>query len=187
MNAEERTALHRRLATGLVDAYRSAVGQGEVVYPAEWKLAEDMVLWSPGLTGGADFPYAKTISAVGLSVSQAATLELQWLQSKLPDFGPKGPAGRIVATDTGWAMWWSFEGTAADGTVYRAHEADFITTNSRGEIERWESFLDWAELGPLVALVSGRHYPDGIAIEEYLGLIGEFHAQRAANGSKGNA
>ena len=55
----------------------------DLVFPEEWVLADEMIFWSPTLGKGVDIPYAKELSAAGLSLSQAATLELQWWWSKL--------------------------------------------------------------------------------------------------------
>lgn len=180
MAVEDRLALHQRLSDGIIDAYRSGVERGGIVYPEEWVLAEDMIFWSPTLGKGIEFPYAKEIAAAGLTLAQAATLEAQYIWSKLPNFRAVGPAGNVIVNASGFAQWWSFEGTAEDGRVYRLHEADFISTNESGQVSRWEAFLDWTEMKPLLQLLSGRTFEDGIALEDYLALIGEYHAGRVA-------
>jgi hypothetical protein len=154
MTLEERLALHRRLAEGYHEAYKRRVERGAVIYPDEWRLADDAIYWS-SYFGTA--PLKQFHKQSGATQSESASREAVVYATKLPDFAP---VEFMCWPSENGAAWRSrFEGHTEDGRTMGFFAVDFILTNEEGLITRWETFVDSAEFGDVLELCTGVRGP----------------------------
>jgi hypothetical protein len=154
MNLEERIAFHRHLATGYHEAYKYRKERGGVVYPEEWKLADDAVYFSPYFGSG---EMGKFMKDAGQSMGDGANLEAIVYTAKFPDWGPV--EFMCWPSDVGFSMRTKFEGTAENGTKMSFWACDFILTNEKGEVTRMETHVNGEDFGPVSELAVGVRGP----------------------------
>jgi hypothetical protein len=155
----------------MVDAYRYAADRGRVQFSDEFALSEDMIMCSPMISDGEELPYGKNLIALGVDLSDLATLDMAMYLKHMPDFRVTERL-YFVADDRGFAHCVRFEGTTADGTVLTLHENDYFTTDEDGRICRWDVFLDWREWGAILGRLSG--HTNRITWNEYMGSMLSF-------------
>jgi hypothetical protein len=157
LKSEDRVSLHRRMAEGYHEAYKRRVERQRVVYPDEWRFADDATYSSPYFSGGKDAPFGKFMKAPGMSMSKGATMEARVYDAKLSDWQPV--EFMCWPSENGFAMRTRFEGHTDDGVKMGFYALDFVQTNETGLITRWETFVDGEEFGPLVELAIGVRGP----------------------------
>jgi len=153
---EERVALNRRLAECYHDAFRLQQERGRIDLD-EWKLSDDAVLYTPYFTGADPVPIGHFVKAGGISIGDLFDLEAKAYSKVLPDW--RNVEFLAFPSDIGFAFRARMEGHTKDGTKYSFHACDFVLTNEKGEITRWETHMDDNEFGPVVELLTGQRGP----------------------------
>ena len=172
MTPDERLALHRRLGAGMLDAFTKCAERQRVEYPDEHAVSEDAILWIPAIHGSVEYEWGKDLAVSGLTPSERTTQEFGAYWKHMPDFRAVAH-GETVVSEKGFAHWIRFGGTTADGRTLEVHEADYVYTNAEGELSRYEAFLDWKEVGPVLALVTG--LGADMTWEQYRAVVSQSH------------
>jgi len=145
------------MAEGYHEAYRRRIERQRVIYPDEWRFADDATYSSPYFSGGQDAPIGKFMKAPDMTMSNGATMEARVYAAKLPDWQPVEFTS--WPSDNGFAMRTRFEGHTEDGRKFGFYALDFVQTNEERLITRWETFVDGEEFGPLVEMAVGVRGP----------------------------
>jgi hypothetical protein len=154
VNAQERIALHRRLAEGYHEAYLRRAERGAVIYPPEWQLADDAIYWS-SYFGTA--PLKQFHRQAGTTQSESASKEADVYAAQLPDFGPV--EFMCFPSEQGFMTRTLFVGHTRGGKRMSFYALDVVLTNEAGQITRWETFVDSAEFGDILELCTGVRGP----------------------------
>jgi len=92
------------------------------------------------------------------------TPEFRMYWKYMPDYRIVTPF-ECTATEWGFTQCDTYAGTLADGTVLKLREWDYVWTNERGQITRWDWFVDSREFYPLLELIGLD--PENLTLQEY--------------------
>ena len=159
MNIEERIAKHRWMAEAYRDAYAGKRLQEGGKYG--FKFADEGVVVTPYFQDEvlkvASFKMASVSGSATEIFDKGAVMEAKAYCLSFPDW--KVLEFKCYPSDSGFAMRVLFEGhtknaTKKDGTKIKDdtkvdwHDFIFVDTNDKGEITRWEDYVNDAEIGP---------------------------------------
>ena len=74
MDANDRIALHRRMAESWYDGYRHFPERRELILSDEWRFTDEAVYWSPYFSGGRIHPVGKFFKT-GLTFASGGSME----------------------------------------------------------------------------------------------------------------
>ena len=92
------------------------------------------------------------------------TAEWRMWWKHMPDYRLVSPF-ECVAGDWGFSSCDTYAGTLPDGTRLELREWDYIWTDEKGRISRWDWFVDSTEWKSLLALIGLD--PDGLTSQAY--------------------
>jgi hypothetical protein len=152
-------------------AYANAPDTNYVTYGDEWIYAPDAVMMCPLFNGGVAQPIANLFTEeLAAAMNRHApdgdmlTPEFRMWWKHLPDFRIITPFD-CAAADWGFAVRDTYAGTLPDGTVLKLHEWDYVWTDERGHITRWDWFVDSCEWYPFLELIGLD--PDELTYQRY--------------------
>lgn len=157
MNQCERIAMHRRMAEGFGNSYRSRRDHASADQCTSWNFVEDAVYFSPYFTGGRLIYLRDYTVYRSLDISIVAATEEQAYAAEFPDWGPI--EFKYWPSDNGFAMKTLFQGRTRQGRAMSFWAGGFIETNDAGAITRWETHVNGEEVGPFLDIAIGRHGP----------------------------
>ena len=167
----DRVELHRRLAYAKWQAYAKPHETDRITYGDEWVYAPDAVMMCPLFYGGEPQRMADLYNdEVAAAMAEYApdgdmlTPEFRMYWKYMPDYRIVTPF-ECTATEWGFTQCDTYAGTLADGTVLKLREWDYVWTHERGQITRWDWFVDSREFYPLLELIGLD--PENLTLQEY--------------------
>lgn len=157
MNLDERIAMHRRMAEGFGNSYRTRRSHASADQCTSWYFVEDAEYFAPYFTGGR-LIYLRDYTAYrSLDISIVAATEEQAYSAQFPDWGPI--EFKYWPSDNGFVMKTLFQGHTRQGRAMSFWAGGFIETNAEGLITRWETHVNGEEIGPFLDIAIGVRGP----------------------------
>lgn len=170
--SSDRVALNEEIAFQKWEGYAKPIDRGRhVSFGEKFVFAADYVMMSPHFNDGAPQTASEMFSdEVAAAMAKYApdgdmlTAEWRMWWKHMPDYRLVSPF-ECVAGEWGFSSCDTYAGTLPDGTVLKLREWDYIWVNEKGEVTRWDWFVDpdkWEQLLGLIGLD-----PKGLTSQQY--------------------